>query len=122
MNNAKDIHLGSLIRQGVKEREIKNTRIFNFFKCSDYEIEQMYESKSLDTEVLLRWSKLLEYDFFRLYSQHLILYSPQGSKNRSKAGKKLTGLPQFKKSIYNREVIDFILELMDKKRKTSLRL
>ena len=33
----------------------------------------MYEVKSLDTEILLRWSKLVEYDFFRLYL-HIIAW------------------------------------------------
>ncbi|WP_379970153.1 transposase [Epilithonimonas sp. UC225_85] len=109
--NIKDFHIGSLIRQGVTEREIKESRICNFLKCSEQEIQQMYEAKSLDTEILLRWSKLLEYDFFRIYSQHLILYSPQGNTNYNDAqDKKLVSLPQFRKNIYTKEVIDFILE------------
>jgi hypothetical protein len=28
----------------------------------------MYEQQDLSTDILLKWSKLLEYDFFRLYS------------------------------------------------------
>lgn len=96
--NIKDFHIGSLIRQGVTEREIKESRICNFLKCSEQEIQQMYEAKSLDTEILLRWSKLLEYDFFRIYSQHLILYSPQGNTNYNDAqDKKLVSLPSLEK-------------------------
>lgn len=32
------------------------------FKCSINEIEHMYECKSLEADLLLKWSKLLEYD------------------------------------------------------------
>ncbi|WP_317125994.1 hypothetical protein [Chryseobacterium sp. 7] len=77
------------------------------------EIQKMYDSKSLDTEVLLRWSKLLEYDFFRIYSQHLILYAPEEKRNYRSSGKKKSKLPVFRKNIYTREVIDFILEMIN---------
>ena len=46
-------------------------------------------------------------DFFRIYSQHLILYAPIKSENTNRE-KSL--LPQFRKNIYTREIIDFILE------------
>jgi len=68
--------------------------------------KHMYQQKNLDTETLMRWSKLLEYDFFRIYSQHLILYAPPAAQH--KAGK--TNLPMFRKNIYTKEIIHFILE------------
>ena len=74
--NFKDIHIDYFINQRVTENGIEISRICNFLKCTEKEISKMYQSKSLDTELLLRWSKLLEYDFFRIYSQHLILYAP----------------------------------------------
>lgn len=64
----------------------------------------MYKVTSIETENLLKWSKLLEYDFFRLYSQHLILYAPAESKKYKKPL-----LPKFRKNIYTKEVIGFIL-------------
>jgi len=72
----------------------------------------MYQIKSLDTEILLKWSKLLEYDFFRVYSQHLILYAPPSSKEEE-SKKKKTSLPQFRKNIYTKEIITFILGQID---------
>uniref|UniRef100_A0AAU6WTR7 Uncharacterized protein n=1 Tax=Chryseobacterium endophyticum TaxID=1854762 RepID=A0AAU6WTR7_9FLAO len=45
-------------------------------KCSEDEIYTTYSSREIGTEKLLKWSKLLDYDFFRIYTQHLILYSP----------------------------------------------
>ena len=87
-------------------------RICNFMICTEEEIERMYEAQSLDSEILLKLSKLLEYDFFRLYSQHLILYAPPAAmeEKTKSSGTKATSLPQFRKNIYTREVIDFILE------------
>lgn len=109
--NYKRIHIGNLIETAVSENNIELSRICNFLHCTEKEVGEMYACKSLDTEVVLKWSKLLEYDFFRIYSQHLILYAPASSKmkNNSPEDKK-TVLPRFRKNIYTREVIDFILE------------
>ena len=109
--NFKEIHIGNLISQRVTESGIEISRICNFFKCNQEEIEKMYQAKSLDTEVLLRWSKLLEYDFFRIYSQHLILYAPPSA--RKEKGNKKSNLPKFRKNIYTKEVIDFIIEQIE---------
>ena len=107
--NLKNIKIGSLIYKGVKDADIDIQRISNFFQCSEMDIEQMYKSESLDTNTLLKWSKLLEYDFFRIYSQHLILFAPPAAETKQQ-NKKITNLPQFRKNIYTREIIDFILE------------
>ncbi|MGG1923630.1 helix-turn-helix domain-containing protein [Chryseobacterium sp. NRRL B-14798] len=72
----------------------------------------MYRKTDLDTHLLLKWSKLLEYDFFRLYTQHLILYSPASTvKHKESLGK--VSLPKFRKNIYTKEIIDFILQQID---------
>lgn len=114
------IHLGDLIKKTVEENEIEISRICNFIKCTELDVHRMYESKSLNTEVLLRWCKLLEYDFFRLYSQHLILYAPALGNNETMIKKeKKISLPQFKKNIYTKQVIDFILEEISTNQKTK---
>lgn len=98
-----------MIEKRVAESGMETSRICNFLKCSEDEILQMYKSEGLNTEILLKWSKLLGYDFFRIYSQHLILYAPQSATKQTSENKKST-LPQFRKNIYTKEVIDFILE------------
>ncbi|MDN3692459.1 transposase [Chryseobacterium tructae] len=107
MEAFKDIHIGIIIKQRVIEKKIEISRICSFMKCSENNLLQVYDTKSIDTEALLRWSKLLEYDFFRIYSQHLILYAPPSSEIKKEIK---TELPQFRKNIYTKEVIDFILE------------
>ncbi len=117
--NFKDIHIGSFINQRVTENGIEISRICNFMKCTEKKITEMYQSKSLDTELLLRWSKLLEYDFFRIYSQHLILYAPISADEKANQQNVNTSLRQFRKNIYTKEIIDFILEQIEKKEMTK---
>ena len=64
--------------------------------------------KNRVSEVNIESSRLL--NFFRLYSQHLILYAPTGkSSEDKKQDKKTSTLPQFRKNLYNKEIIDYIL-------------
>ncbi|PIF47636.1 helix-turn-helix resolvase-like protein [Chryseobacterium sp. 52] len=115
MENFKDIHIGSLVHKRVNGLDIQMLRICQFLKCTEKEVEEMYQLESLDTAILLKWSKLLEYDFFRIYSQHLILYAPPSSSAIKQTDK---GIPQFRKKIYTKEIIDFVLELVESKEKT----
>ena len=74
----------------------------------------MYQQENLPTDILLKWSKLLEYDFFRMYTQHLMLYAPpSANEKRSKKEDKKQTVPQFRKNIYTKEIITFILEQID---------
>ncbi|HAO08107.1 MAG TPA: transposase, partial [Chryseobacterium sp.] len=78
---------------------------------TENEIEEMLTSESIDVITILKWCKLLEYDFFRIYSQHLILYSPPTSAlNLIKKTTQRSSLPSFRKNIYTKEIIDFILD------------
>lgn len=83
-------------------------------KCTEKQLSVMYESKSLDTDVILSFSKLLEYDFFRIYSQHLIIYSPRSAQSISNPEAEKSSLPQFRKNIYTKEIISFILDSVAK--------
>jgi|SRR5690606_18363471 len=107
--NFKDIHIGTLINHAVTDSGIEISRICNFFKCTPADVYVMFESKTIDTEILLKWSKLLEYDFFRIYTQHMILYAPPSADNPATN----SGLPKFRKNIYTKEIIEFILEQLE---------
>ncbi len=116
--NFKKIHIGTLISHRVTESSIEMPRICNFLKCTEEEITEMYKKQDLTTDVLLKWSKLLKYDFFRIYSQHLILYAPpSASENFSK--KQISKLPRFRKNIYTQEIIDFIMEQITSEKMTK---
>lgn len=105
----KDIHIGKLIKERVEEMEIGMERISNFLGKDEEFIQNIYENKSIDTDLLLRWSKLLEYDFFRIYSSHLILYSPPSAVNKSN-NQKSEKIPYFRKNIYTQEIKQFIIK------------
>ncbi|RNA60483.1 transposase [Chryseobacterium nematophagum] len=109
--NFKQIHVGSLVQQKVKENGLEISQICACFGKKEEDITQMYVSETLDTDILLTWSKLLDYNFFRIYSEHLILYSPP-SQAYNKGGKKII-YPYHRKNIYTRGMIDFILEELD---------
>ena len=115
----KNINIGEYIQIRVKETEIPIERICNFLKADQKAVLEMYTQDALPTDILLRWSKLLEYDFFRLYSQHLILYAPPGP---GIPKEKTTSLPQFRKNLYTKEIIEFILELIETEKKTKLQI
>ena len=119
--NFKSIHIGILIIKAVTESGIEMSRICNFFKCSTDDISEMMNAKSIDTETLLKWCKLLEYDFFRIYTQHLILYAPTSAKAENTKKQKPV-LPRFSKNIYTKEVIDFILEQIQNKEITKVQI
>lgn len=107
--NFKDIHIGQMIEKRVSELEIEMSRISNFFQETDQNICEMYLKENLPTNILLKWSKLLKYDFFRVYSHHLMLYAPSAINEKQEEEKK-TILPQFRKNIYTKEIISFVLE------------
>jgi hypothetical protein len=115
----KNIHIGDLVSKRVEEKRMDALRICKFLKCTDQEWEAMQSQKSLDTETLLRLSTLLEYDFFRVYSQHLILYAPQSSAHYNSVTNTKSLLPYYRKNIYTREIVDFILEQMENGTKTK---
>ncbi|MGI9581667.1 transposase [Chryseobacterium sp. RRHN12] len=106
--NIKNIHIGSLVQSKVEEYQIPIERISRFLNSTEDEVERMYHAKSIDTDVLLKWCKLLKFDFFRFYTGHLILYAPQARIDNALTQKENTLV--FRKSIYTQEVKDFILD------------
>ncbi len=118
--NFKDIHIGTIIKKKVEENGMDNARICNYMNCSEEKITEMYNAEDLNSNLILKWSKLLEYDFFRIYTQHLILYSPPKKIMADKdLPTKEKSLPLFRKNIYSREIIEFILELIQTGAKTK---
>jgi len=116
--NIKKIHIGKFIEKRWEEMQISKQRTCNFFECSEDDIQKMFTSENLDTLILLKWSKILEYDFFRLYSHHLILYAPAASLHLNKGERKDTSLPKFRKNVYTRQIISHLLNLIETKEKT----
>lgn len=114
MSEYKNIHIGSHIKEIAKLKELSISRACIFLKCSHKDIKNMYTKKSLDSDLLLRWCKLLEYNFFMFYHSHLQIYSPKSSLAKlSPKEKHLTwssNTYEFRKNLYSQEIINWILD------------
>ena len=113
--NHKDIHIGSLIKTIVQLKGIEENRILKFFNLTNQEeIAAMYHAKSLQSDDILKWSKLLEYNFFIVYHTHLQLYAPLAATARinDKQKNDATKGLNFIKNIYTNEIKQFIIDLV----------
>lgn len=110
MESYKEIHIGEKIKYMVEFSDIDINRICNFFNCSIQDVSEMYTQKTIDTDLLLRWCKLIEYNFFMFYHSHLQLYSPKSATcSLPKAKNKPSKAYQFRKNIYTVEIQEFIM-------------
>ena len=121
--NFKTIHIGSVILEQVQRQQITIQRICKFFGYTPEEIETMYTRESLDSNDLLKWSKLLRYNLFLYYQNHLILYAPSGASIGNKKGLKdsySNNSRLFRKNIYTQEIKDYMIDLVLKRGKTAI--
>jgi len=103
------INIGKIIKEACTTIELKEERIAKFFSMPYSEIEKMYQQEHLCSELLLKWSKLIKYDFFRIYSSHLINYHGISAKIKSENTVIENGL-QVRKNLYTPEIKEFIIQ------------
>ncbi|SKB98289.1 hypothetical protein SAMN05660477_02213 [Soonwooa buanensis] len=112
-SNFKDILIGECIKTRIQEIGITEAEVARSLETNQDELIGYYTAQDMDVDVLLKLSKILDYDFFRLYSQHLILYAPAIARETPSSNvQKSEGL-QFRKNIYTFEIINFILEKIE---------
>ena len=109
----KKIHIGKHIKYVAEFKNLSISRACVFLKCSHQDILEMYTKESIECNLLVKWCKLLDYNFFMFYHSHLQLYKP------SAAIAKLSSIEKqqpeirnyiFKKNLYMPEIIDWIIE------------
>lgn len=116
MLDYKHIHIGGHIKKIAEIRNISIARMCLSFECSYNDIQKMYNQVTLDSGILLKWCKLLDYNFFMIYHSHLQLYAPKASvtklnvKKRSKHNEDYV----FRKNLYSPEIIGWILDKLQK--------
>lgn len=111
MRNYKNIHIGSHIKRISEIRNLSMSRACSYFKCSQQDIIDIYNQKTLDSGLLLKWCKLLDYNFFMFYHTHLQLYKPSASSSKL-SKKEMNNVDEgyvFRKNIYSPDIIDWIL-------------
>lgn len=65
------LHIGKLIRKRMEEQQITIVWLAKHLSCSRTNVYKLLNKYSLDTEILAKISKLLDFDFFSLYSEEI---------------------------------------------------
>jgi hypothetical protein len=108
-NLVRDIHIGNLINYVLSEKKVSLNEIRSKMGFSTRIINQMLNSPSIDTLLLLKWSKVLRYDFFRLYSSHLMLHHGiSNTLSKKEDNLEIEGI-QIRKNVYTKELIQFLV-------------
>ena len=66
------IHIGEAIRKQVEEQGRTSVWLARELGCHRTNLYKIYDKRTIDTCVLLRISRILNYDFFKLYSGEII--------------------------------------------------
>ncbi|MBO7469641.1 MAG: helix-turn-helix domain-containing protein [Bacteroidales bacterium] len=62
------IFIGEEIKKVVKERKVTVSWLARELGCHRTNIYRIFDAASVDTDILLRLSMILKFDFFSLYS------------------------------------------------------
>ena len=81
------IHIGEKIKQRAKELRIGSTELGKLINTSKQNIYGIFKRKSIDSEILRKLSKALDFDFFQYYNVETTSmasepFSPYGKKNK----------------------------------------
>ncbi|MDR0866773.1 MAG: helix-turn-helix domain-containing protein [Candidatus Symbiothrix sp.] len=63
----KNVHIGSVIREKLTERGMRVTEFANALHCNRSSVYSLFERRSIDLELLILISKILEDDLLALY-------------------------------------------------------
>lgn len=63
--------IGQLIKARLMERGMTVSHLARLLSCERSNLYRLFEKDSIDTRLLLRISRALDYDFFQLYSNEL---------------------------------------------------
>lgn len=70
-DEAGEPHIGKLIRCELKRQGRTNVWLAQQLSCNPRTISKIFQKKFIDTFLLLRISKALQHDFFKIYSDIL---------------------------------------------------
>jgi hypothetical protein len=113
-NIIRNIHIGSIIKEVIQEKKISSEELKIKIGYSSRDINNLFISKSIDSLELLKWSKALGYDFFRLYSSHLMHHHGISNSPTKKIDTIEIGGVQMQKNIYTKELIQFLVNKVRK--------
>jgi len=65
------LHIGNLIKEELERQERTVSWFARKLCCDRSNVYKLFKRSTIDTELLLRVSKILNYDFFELYKKEL---------------------------------------------------
>ena len=65
------LHIGKLIREELFRQERTVTWFAQKLYCERTNVYNIFKRKSIDTELLLRISQILDHDFFKVYQKEM---------------------------------------------------
>lgn len=74
------IHIGKCIRKQVEEQGKTSVWLAQELGCHRTNLYKIYDKRTIDTGILLRISRILEFDFFSLYSHELFSHKDKAAK------------------------------------------
>lgn len=74
MQTCETIHIGALIKQVMTDQGRSPSWLAKQLGCERANIYDIYKRQYIDTDLLLRISRLLSFDFFSVYSDLLLNY------------------------------------------------
>ena len=66
-----DIHLGTIVKQKMKERKISINEFAEAIHCDRTNVYNIFKRKSMDIQMIVRISNALNYDFLQYYHQEI---------------------------------------------------
>lgn len=76
-----EIHIGKVIRQQMKVQKITPTKMAQLLNLQRPNLYRILRGSAMNTAMLFRFSEVLQYDFFAVYSASLKLDSKKNNKN-----------------------------------------
>ena len=100
----KNVHIGSIIEQKVKESSMSIKEFADKINCERSNVYHIYKQKSIDSELLIRISEVLNFDFYNE------IYLDKNTNHFSK--KVLIAFEIEEKDIDNLELPDELMKLL----------
>lgn len=111
----KKIHIGQKIRERADFLQIPSERLAERLSIPVSALNEVFSKETIDTGLLLKISKRLNYDFFRLYTGHLIVYAPSSATSKIKEPRqKMNVAFDFRKNVYTPEIIAYFIRKLEK--------
>lgn len=70
MKYNKNVHIGNLIHERLRQQGMSYARLARLINCDRTTVYSIVRSKSIDTDRLIRISEALDYDFISIYTDN----------------------------------------------------